>query len=336
MRPFRSLMPRLVFSYTVVAVFSIATAYCVTSLMSRTAPFNLDQTVNAGADWLLGAPDHSRPNPRGPEGAFLGGFSLVVAPDNRVLYSQGETACRAGMILADCAPDLLTIRPGERYYSVQGQPWWETAWEMPTGQRIISQRSRYEPDPSIIILGGLRLEGYLPVTLYLGIAGALQALPLTLILSIMLARLQTRRIRRLAQVSRRFAGGELAARVPDRRGDVLGKLGQQFNSLADALTQHLEGLRTQVLRHAELAARAEQAARTAERARLARDLYELIASRLSALSRAASALQARVGNSENDAADPESIDSARSIAVYAEDTLLQMRRTLTDLRIGGA
>src|SRR5512147_2475985 len=54
-----------------------------------------------GMEWLFGVPD-GLPNTLG----YPPGFTLVIAPDKMVLFSQGESPCKARQHLADCAPDL--------------------------------------------------------------------------------------------------------------------------------------------------------------------------------------------------------------------------------------
>ncbi|WP_181919522.1 cell wall metabolism sensor histidine kinase WalK [Alkalilimnicola ehrlichii] len=83
----------------------------------------------------------------------------------------------------------------------------------------------------------------LPVSLRLGVALAVSAA-----ISLLLAGVISRPIRRIRLAAQRLADGELEARVPPLRGrDEIAELGHDFNLMAERL-QHLLEVQTQLLR----------------------------------------------------------------------------------------
>jgi methyl-accepting chemotaxis protein len=232
------------------------------------------------------------------------------------------------MRLADCASDLLDLKQGARYYTEDDQQWREVVSLMAGGERIIARRVLYNGEPSMLI-GTTEIRGSLPFLIFSSVVGMLVALPFALVLAWLLVRLQTRRLARLAGVSRRFARGEFSARVLSHRRDMIGALSQQFDSMADALQRNMDDLRTLAGRHRDLAKQAEQAAGAAERARVARDLHDTLAQQIFNLAVTASAL----GDSA-DQHSPQNVEVAHQLAQRAEDTLLHLRGVLVDLRAG--
>src|SRR5262249_22299146 len=82
----------------------------------------------------------------------------------------------------------------------------------------------------------------------------------------LLARHIIRPARFLAQAAARISRGDLSARVPEGRGDELGRLAGEFNRMADALEKGRDNLETVVSdrTHALERARAELEARNAK------------------------------------------------------------------------
>src|SRR5687768_16941893 len=109
------------------------------------------------------------------------------------------------------------------------------------------------------------------------------ALPSALLLSWLLDGPLARRLRAITRTSRRFAEGELAARIGDRAPDEVGDLARQFDEMAGSLTQTIAALRDLARENAELARQIEVSARQAERLRLSRDLHDEIAQQLFSL-----------------------------------------------------
>jgi signal transduction histidine kinase len=195
-----------------------------------------------------------------------------------------------------------------------------------TGHRVINRRYNFRSQPAIR-LPGLVISGWLPMALTLGSAMAVLSAPVALGLALLLARPLGRRLERIAAVSRRFAAGELDARVDDRTADEVGALARQLDDMAAALQQNVEILRDLARRNAALAREAEAAAVLAERARLSRDLHDATAQRLFSLSASTAALPDLI------AADAQKgIERARAVAALAETALLDLRGLLTELR----
>jgi signal transduction histidine kinase len=153
------------------------------------------------------------------------------------------------------------------------------------------------------------------------------ALPSALLLSWLLAGPLARRLRAITRTSRRFAEGELAARIGDRAPDEVGDLARQFDEMAGSLTQTIAALRDLARENAELARQIEVSARQAERLRLSRDLHDEIAQQLFSLSLRAAALPDQIER------DPtEGAAQARAVAAQAERALLDLRQVLIELR----
>jgi len=165
---------------------------------------------------------------------------------------------------------------------------------------------------------------------FMGVVGgamAVLSVPVALVLALLLARPQTRRLSKIAQISRSFAGGALDERVQDKSQDDVGKLARQFDDMADALEQNIYALRDLAQRNADLAQQAEQAAIQSERVRLSRDLHDAIAQRLFSLSVSTSTLPEMIQTNQE-----KGIQQARIIASLAEQTLLDLRALLVELR----
>jgi NarL family two-component system sensor histidine kinase LiaS len=169
--------------------------------------------------------------------------------------------------------------------------------------------------------------GTLNFTLVVATAMAILSVPLALLFSWLWARPLGRRLSTLTQASRRFAAGEFSVRVRDQHRDEVGELGRQFDDMAGALEQNVGVLRDMVQRNAELAQQAEQAAIQAERVRLSRDLHDAIAQRLFSLSVSTATLPDLIRRDQQ-----QGIEQARTIASMAEQTLLDLRALLLDLR----
>jgi signal transduction histidine kinase len=104
----------------------------------------------------------------------------------------------------------------------------------------------------------------------------------------------SRRLVRLTEANAALAAGDLARRVDDRSVDEIGKLGRQFNTMADQLAENLRALRVLADQNAQLAERAAQLATVEERNRLARDLHDSISQELFSLSMLAAAARRQI------------------------------------------
>lgn len=329
MKYLRTLMARMVVNHILVATLASAGAAMILSIVLVSTVNSLTPNdyrglaMLSGIGWLFSQPD-SQPNP--PNLNMPAGFSLLVSPENTVLFSQGDTTCHSGMKLAECAPDLLTTAEGQHFFDVHGQRWAEVIIKTVQGQRAITRRGPPPAEPCISI--GALQDCSTPRFILL-VSGfiAISALPIALLLGWLSARTIVRRLSNVAKTSRRFASGELSARVNDHHKDEIGQLGQQFDAMAEALEHSVLTLRELAQRNAALMQRAEQSATQAERNRISRDLHDAIAQRLFSLSVSTATLPDLITQ------DPQQgTEKARIVAALSEQTLLDLRTLLIELR----
>jgi signal transduction histidine kinase len=331
-RPFRSFASRILFSYILVAILgSVIGGLLLAGLFAY-----MQHQVSASdyrafiahivAEWQLGAPD-GQPNPEGI--GYPAGFTLIASPDNQVVFTQGDTPCRAGMFLSACAPEWVGHPPEERFFDQGSERWTEIVLTIASGETVIAQRGPAGFEPSFIV-GSFYIYGTIPFTLTIAVAMAVFATPVALALGLLLIRPSIRRLSKIAAVSNRFADGELSARVSDSHPDEVGGLARQFDDMADALSSNIQALRDLAARNAELAQQAEQAAIQTERVRLSRDLHDAIAQRLFSLSVSTSTLPDIIQQDRE-----KGVEQAKIIASIAEQTLLDLRALLLELRPTG-
>ncbi len=331
MRRLRSLTARMVLGHILVATLtSVIGVLVLVLILARAIQTDLKAAdyrglaMYDGMKWLFGLPD-GQPNDL-PSPAGLPGFGLVLSSDDSVLFSQGDTPCRAGKKLADCAPELVDRPAGERFFQKDGQRWAEVVLYSISGQRVITHRGPPSGD-LFLLLPGLPIYGTGPFMAVVAGAMAVLSVPMGLALAWLLSRPLARRLSRVAQASRSFAAGELHIRLKDRRVDEIGELSRQFDDMADALEQNVNVLRELAQRNAELAQRAEQVAIQAERVRLSRDLHDAIAQRLFSLSVSTATLPDLIKRDQDKGAE-----QAQAVATLAEQTLLDLRALLVELR----
>jgi signal transduction histidine kinase len=327
MRYLRSLTVRMVLSHMLIATLTciITMAILVLVLIKLTQVASIEhyralarETVAA---WQFSDPQ-GLPNALG----LPPGLGLVVAPDDTILFSRGDTPCRVGMRLRDCAAELIARPEGAQFFTRNGQRWGEVVQPTATGQRVMVQYGPLSGEPSLM-LADVVITGTIPFLLVITGAMLVISVPLSLILAWLWARPLIRRVSLLAQVSQRFAGGDFAVRVNEHRQDEIGALAQQFDAMADTLALNVSVLRDLAERNAQLAQQAEQSAILAERARLSRDLHDEIAQQLFSLSVSAATLPSMI---EQDTS--RGVVQAQSIAERAEQTLLSLRTLLIELR----
>jgi signal transduction histidine kinase len=231
------------------------------------------------SDWQLGVSDGETNNARQFD---VLGYTLIVSPKNEILYSQGDTPCRAGQPLAECAPALLDAPVGEYFVQSGDSRVSQIVQTTIFDERLISVRG-----PATY---GQRFNGYLLLMNAPGmIAWALVlimicALPLALLVARLVAVPQARRIAKIMVMSRALATDDYLIRVNDRRDDDIGDLARQFDDLADVLQQNIAALRDLNTSNQNLMQQAEQTAVQAERLRLSRDLHDSTAQGLFTLS----------------------------------------------------
>jgi two-component system, NarL family, sensor histidine kinase LiaS len=329
MRRFRTLSVRMTINQVLVAGLASAIATGALTLLVFQATTMItphDYGIYAmymGMQWLFNLPD-GQPNPENSNVAP--GFSLLVSADHVVLHSQGDTACRAGMRLAECAPELLDSQIGERAFAVGDQQWFEIVMPTQLGQRAITRRGPPSVAPCFVLGRVQTCNAFNFAVLTIG-AMTIFSLPVALLLAWLSARPLARRLSVIAQISQRFAAGDFAARVQDRHRDEIGEVARKVDDMADTLAHNVSALRDLAQRNAELAQQAENAAIQAERARISRDLHDAIAQRLFSLSASTSTLPDLIGKNAD-----EGIAQARLIAELSEQTLLDLRTLLIELR----
>ena len=282
---------------------------------------------SVAVDWYTGQPNEVSNDERFADLPFaVLGFGLIVAPDDEVLFTQGNTPCNVGDQLSDCAGELSEMPIGDRFYEDEGASWWEKVAILSDGNRLISRHTiSTEMDIGLGRFGVVR--GVVPVTLGFSLLAALVSLPFALFFAIPIVRLQARRLMKLMQTSRTLARGELHVRTGDHHQDMIGKLAQAFDSMADSVAQHIGSLRALAQHNQELAQQTKNLAAQTERTRITRNLHNLISDNLFTLAAGVASLPDII-----DANQARSIEQAHVIAELAEDALIHMRHVLVDLR----
>lgn len=330
MRWFRSLTVRMIVNHLLVTMLASALGgACLAALFfvlqSRLKPEDYAAFATLPAfEWLFGGVD-GQPNP--PNQNVPAGYSLLVSAADQVEFSQGDTTCRAGMHLKDCAPDLIGSVPGQRAFMVDGVQWSEVVVKTTLNQRAITQRAPAVVEPCIFISEVIGACSRVTFTLSLVAVMTTLSLPVALILGWLSARPLIRRLHRITDANRYFSAGDFTVRVHDPNRDEIGTLAAQFDDTAATLAQNVITLRELAERNAQLAQAAEDSAIRAERVRLSRDLHDAIAQRLFSLSVSAANLPAIIER------DPQrGVEQARAVASLSEQTLLELRTLLVEMR----
>lgn len=328
---FSSLTARLVFSQVLVAALTsiIGSLFIVLLLVIGTRNLTIESfkgTALIGMTyWLLGVEDGQPFTPSAFE--FPEGFYLVTSNTGEVLFSRGATGCRAKRMIAECAPDLVGLPVGDRFYTVGEARWVESVADTITGHRAIARIGIPNAPELFLAVPGVNIYGTAQFTLVVAGAMAILAIPVGLVLSWLTVRPLGRRLAALIRVSKHYAQGDFSARVQDKTPDKTGELARQFDDMADALEQNMTVLREMAQRNADLAKRVEETAIQAERIRLSRDLHDAIAQRLFSLSVSTSTLPDLIARDQGQGAQ-----QAKAVASLAEQTLLDLRALLLELR----
>jgi signal transduction histidine kinase len=333
---------RLFISHVLVAVLTALTFVLVLTvvllLAVNTQGFIQDEFYQAYAEtvvleWQVGADSQLAASAK-EENDFAApenGYGLIVR-EGVVVFRSGAAPCAIGERVAVCAPewqDPAAVQAQGRALTVGGMSWVDVALPLTTGGWALARG----PQPSLVAaLGQLddMLFDLLQGVALLLVLVALFAAPASAVLVWLLAHRLLRRFARFAETSRRFAAGDLTARVRDARPDEVGELAQGFDAMADALGQTVYALRELSRANAALATQAERAAVQSERLRLARDLHDDLAQRLFSLATTAAALPDVIAHDS-----PAGAQRARQLAELAESTLVGLRALLVDLRPNG-
>ena len=332
MSPLRVINLRLLLSHLFAAVLGVIFLMIVLTLIGRTRIEQAATELNFFSDpafvaeqvvrfWISGEPDGT---PNGTGFVFVPGMSVIAAPDGTVRYGQGDTTCRAGMLIADCAPELVDLSAEERI--VDG--WRELALGLSTGDRIYNRRAAVRGSETIIVFSDtLATRGWGELALLSGTVAAVIALPLAILIIWRTVAPQTRRLALLELASRDLMSGDLRSRVRDQNDDEIGDLAREFDDMADALTQMIGQLQTVNEQNLALTRQLEQDAVTAERLRLARDLHDSLSQRLFSLASGAASLPQAVR------VNPEQAKQTAAFVVeLAQTTLDELQSVLVDVR----
>lgn len=329
MRRFGSLGTRMVISHILVASLSTLVVWGVILLVITLFPAQPQTTdyvgfaVLEGGSWLLQVPDGLPNNlPGTPQG-----FALTVGADNTVLHSYGDTLCRAGKKLGECAPELVDRPPGERFLTIKGEQWGEVIAPLQTGERVITRFGPAKAELSLYMPPFGYISGNLPFVGAVALWTSILALPVALFWGWLLVRPVARRVLKIARASQQFAAGDFGTRVKDKQADEVGEMARRFDEMADTLEHNVLVLRELAERNTALTQQAEKAAIQAERLRLSRDLHDDIAQRMFSLSVSSATLPELVERNP-----PQAVNQAKAVADLAEQTLLQLRALLVELR----
>lgn len=338
MRRFRrwlhSMMSRLVLSHILVVLLTsimigLASFFLVGIVFQAFSPANYRQwALDTYLKWQFD--DTLEEGMLSEDILPLPGFALVIDSQWTILHAEGDTPCVAGMRLRECAIEYLHSQPGERFIEANNRRFVEVMMQTASGETIIMQRQTLSIRDFFAANIPLTPGWSSNVIAYTLITSAITALfsaPVALLLVWLTVRPLVRRITRIAKTSQEFASGDLQVRVQDSHSDEVGQLAQHFDSMADALQQNVHLLRDLAQRNATLTQQAEHLAITAERARLSRDLHDAIAQRLFSLTVSTATLPNLIEENQQ-----RGVQQAQSIAALAEQTLLDLRTLLVDLR----
>jgi len=319
---------RLFISHVIVAALTGAGVTLFLLLLTRNIGQNptLEVYRSVALDyartWLSGVPDGE---PTDTNIDPMVGWTLILSPDETVLWSKGETHCRADMRLTACM-DIAGLPPEDTFFEQGGEQWAMVRVLLANGDQVWMRRGPVIAEP-ILIYGNVEIKGYTAMVVFEMLSRAALALPIALLLAWVVTRSQVKRLRLITKTSSQFAKGNLSARIQDTSDDEVGRLAQQFDAMADGLAQNIEILQALAQRNADLALQAEQAAIKAERNRMSRDLHDAIAQRLFSLSVSTKALPQLIAQNME-----RGIQQAQIIADIAEQTLLDLRALLVELR----
>jgi signal transduction histidine kinase len=246
-------------------------------------------------------------------------LALLIAPDGRLVASSYPSRYPAGMPVSALLPEQMraidqalagrTSSGAERLSSVS--PAYaavpvESKDHQPIGA-IFLQVPRPERGSIFSQLGNVSLSNIILLVL---------VTPVGVFFGWITTRGLVRRVQRLVVATTQFAAGDYTQRVISAHRDEIGRLEEQFNHMAEQLVEHISQ-RQQL---------AEQNARLAERARISRELHDVISQDLFSLSMLAGGLQSAV---------PTDSPFQRQIATLeltANKMIREMRALLLELR----
>lgn len=260
----------------------------------------------------------SKRNPAQPPEAIV----MLIAPDGRITASSFPAHYPAGALFSSLRPrQSVAVAQAMRGVSVYAKTLpntvyiAETIWGKygrPIG--VFYGEAPEEPLGFVNVIQFASMDwGLLTIIVLLVLV---VTTPIGSLFSLLTTRGLVRRIRRLAQATTNFAGGNYSQHVPVLRQDEVGQLEQHFNQMADQLAESTG-------RQQELVS---QNARLAERTRISRELHDAISQDLFSLRMLAYGLQGAL---------PQGSDVQTQVATLERTTsrmIREMRALLLELR----
>ncbi len=173
--------------------------------------------VDYARTWLSGVPDGQ---PTDTNVDPMVGWTLILSPDETVLWSGGETDCRAGMRLTACM-DTTQLPQEDTFFEYRGEQWAMVRVSLANGDQVWMRRGPVIAEP-ILVYGNVEIKGYTAMVVFEVLSRAVLALPVALLLAWVVTRPQVKRLRLITKTSSQFANGDLSARIQDKRDDEVG------------------------------------------------------------------------------------------------------------------
>ncbi len=250
------------------------------------------------------------------------GIIMLIAPDGRITASSFPARFPAGALFSSLRPrQSVAVAQAMRGVSVYAKTLpitvyvAETIWGkygQPIG--VFYGEAPEEPVGFMNAIQFVSMDwGLLTIVVLLILV---VTTPLGSLFSLLTTRGLVRRIRRLAQATTNFAGGNYSQHVPVLRQDEVGQLEQHFNQMAEQLAESTS-------RQQELAS---QNARLAERTRISRELHDAISQDIFSLRMLAYGLQGAL---------PQGSEVQAQVATLERTTsrmIREMRALLLELR----
>lgn len=260
----------------------------------------------------------SERNPAEPPDAII----LLIAPDGRITASSFPARYPAGVLFSSLRPrQSVAVAQAMRGVSIYAKTIPDTVYVAETvwGKRgqpigVFYGEAPEEPLGFTNIIQFASMDWGLLIVIVLLVL--VVTTPIGSLFSLLTTRGLVRRIRRLAQATTNFAGGNYSQHISVVRQDEVGQLEQHFNRMAEQLAESTG-------RQQELAS---QNARLAERTRISRELHDAISQDLFSLRMLAYGLQGALPQGSEIQAQVASLERTTSRMIR------EMRALLLELR----
>lgn len=203
----------------------------------------------------------------------------VIDANERVLYSFGSDSlgpsCQLGSRLDLCFEGVLSFSETGHTLQLEGKRYFDFREPLQDGNSVVARLNLNSP------LEGFRQ--FLVSFWHFFRLVFITAVPIALLLSFAIARPVIRRLHRMSEVSKQFAGGDMTVRTRNGVPDEIGQVGRQFDAMAGTISSQLQQLRQLAEENSQLALASEKNARLAERASLSRDLHDSVSQHLFSL-----------------------------------------------------